>query len=63
RATAQIGVGDERSVLRWDAYLVEDARYDAFRETLTALVTRYESAGFRFDFTGPWPPFHFVRGD
>lgn len=43
------------------AYLVEDARYDAFRAALTGLVERYGGAGFRFDFTGPWPPYHFVR--
>lgn len=63
RASAQIAAGEEQGVLRWDAYLVEDAHYDAFRESLTSLVTRYEPSGFSFDFTGPWPPFHFVRGD
>lgn len=62
RATAEIRPGEERGIVRWDAYLVEDARYDAFRAALTELVGRYEPAGFRFEFTGPWPPFHFVRG-
>jgi len=24
------------------------------------MVTKHESSGFKFDFTGPWPPYHFV---
>jgi hypothetical protein len=43
------------------AFLVPTASYDAFRSALTALIERYQSAGFRFDFTGPWPPYHFAR--
>lgn len=42
------------------SFLVETGRYDDFRRTLTELVQRYGNA-FRFDFTGPWPPYHFVR--
>jgi hypothetical protein len=45
------------------AYLVPDEQYDAFRTALTALMSTYEAAGLHFEFTGPWPPYHFVRGD
>lgn len=49
------------------AYLVSDDQYDDFRLALTQLIQRYDTTGTtdgcRFDFTGPWPPYHFVRGD
>ncbi|HEX6964528.1 MAG TPA: GvpL/GvpF family gas vesicle protein [Gemmatimonadaceae bacterium] len=41
-------------------FLVRRDALDAFRATLTALAERYQSRGFRFDFTGPWPPYHFA---
>lgn len=44
------------------AYLVAHERYDSFRAALTDAVARYGDAGFRFDFTGPWPPYHFAGG-
>lgn len=45
------------------AYLVADDSLGEFREVLTALVERLEPSGFRFEFTGPWPVYHFVRGN
>ena len=42
------------------AYLIAPAALEAFQRTLTALVDRHGTHGFRFDFTGPWPPYHFV---
>jgi hypothetical protein len=45
------------------AYLVADDALDAFRAALTALVERHRAAGVRFDFTGPWPAYNFVRAD
>ncbi|CAN5204352.1 GvpL/GvpF family gas vesicle protein [soil metagenome] len=42
------------------AYLVRRDGLDAFRGALTALVRETESEGFRFAFTGPWPPYHFA---
>lgn len=45
------------------AYLVADDSYDSFRGMLTELVGRYAPHGCRFDFTGPWPPYHFARAD
>ena len=42
------------------AFLVAPTELEAFQRTLTALVQRHSEYGFRFDFTGPWPPYHFV---
>jgi hypothetical protein len=44
------------------AFLVAPDRLEEFQRTLTRLVSERgtEGAGFRFDFTGPWPPYHFV---
>lgn len=54
--------GDPAQVpLALNAYfLVAPERYDAFRAELTALIERFATRGFRFDFTGPWPAYHFV---
>lgn len=43
-------------------FLVRRDALDPFRAALTTLVRRYEPLGFRFDFTGPWPPYHFAGG-
>jgi hypothetical protein len=42
------------------AFLVEPAALENFQRTLTSLVERHGHHGFRFDFTGPWPPYHFA---
>ena len=44
------------------AFLVAPESLDRFQRTLTDLVAERggDGAGFRFDFTGPWPPYHFV---
>jgi hypothetical protein len=54
-------VSNEPGLLLDAAYLVDNDRYDSFRSALTALMATYTPAGLRFDFTGPWPPYHFVR--
>jgi hypothetical protein len=42
------------------SFLVAPSRLVEFQRALTAMVEKYESTGFQFDFTGPWPPYHFV---
>jgi hypothetical protein len=42
------------------SFLVQPARVVEFQRALTAMVNKYEPSGFKFDFTGPWPPYHFV---
>ncbi len=43
------------------AFLVAPSAIDAFQRTLTSIVSRHDQRGFRFDFTGPWPPYHFAH--
>jgi hypothetical protein len=43
------------------SFLVPDAATRAFRAELTALADRHRAHGFVVEFTGPWPPYHFVR--
>ncbi len=42
------------------SFLVAPSRVVDFQRALTAMVNKYEPSGFKFDFTGPWPPYHFV---
>jgi hypothetical protein len=42
------------------SFLVAPAHVVDFQRELTAMVNKYEPSGFKFDFTGPWPPYHFV---
>lgn len=58
RATA---LANEPGVLLDGAYLVANDEYEPFRSALTEIIAAYEPAGLHFDFTGPWPPYHFVR--
>jgi hypothetical protein len=42
------------------SFLVAPPRVVEFQRALTAIVNKFEPSGFKFDFTGPWPPYHFV---
>jgi hypothetical protein len=42
------------------SFLVAPGRVVDFQRALTSMVNKYEPSGFKFDFTGPWPPYHFV---
>lgn len=60
--------GPNRGVMILNAaFLVSPNDLRDFQQTLTSLVERHASHGLRFDFTGPWPPYHFAnqveRGD
>jgi hypothetical protein len=43
------------------AFLVRRDASEGFQRVVTELVRQWEQHGFRFEFTGPWPPYHFVR--
>ncbi len=43
------------------SFLVKRDRVDELRSALGALAEQYEPRGFRFEFTGPWPAYHFAR--
>lgn len=44
------------------AYLIAPEGLRAFQEKLTEIVNHRQPSGFRFDFTGPWPAYHFALG-
>ena len=54
------GAGSGTMVLN-AAFLVAASALEAFQRTLTSIVARHDRRGFRFDFTGPWPPYHFAQ--
>jgi hypothetical protein len=45
------------------AFLISADGMRAFQERLTAIVNERQPSGFRFDFTGPWPAYHFALGE
>jgi hypothetical protein len=45
------------------AFLIAPDGLRAFQERLTAIVNEQQPSGFRFDFTGPWPAYHFALGE
>ena len=58
--TASSAVPAEGTLVLNAAFLVDRARFDAFRAELTRQLRDLEPRGLAFDFTGPWPPYHFV---
>lgn len=51
---------DGRAVLN-ASFLVKRDQVDGFSAAVAALASRHEPCGFRFEFTGPWPAYHFAR--
>jgi Gas vesicle synthesis protein GvpL/GvpF len=43
-------------------FLVAPESYTTFRASLSQLAGRLEPSGFRFEFSGPWPAYHFMDG-
>lgn len=43
------------------SFLVAPPAFAGFQVAMSELVHRHSAHGLRFDFTGPWPPYHFVR--
>lgn len=54
---------DDATMILNGAFLVERKRFDDFRAVVGTLMTEYGGKGLAFDFTGPWPPYHFVADD
>jgi hypothetical protein len=42
-------------------FLVAPESYTRFRGSLGRLTARLEPSGFRFEFSGPWPVYHFME--
>jgi gas vesicle protein GvpL/GvpF len=54
---------ERRAALALNAvFLVAPESYTTFRAALSRLVARFEPSGFRFEFSGPWPAYHFMEG-
>lgn len=43
------------------SFLVRRDALDEFRAQVTRIAGELEPRGFRVEFSGPWPPYHFVR--
>ena len=54
---------ERRAALSLNAvFLVAPESYTSFRAALSRLAARFEPSGFRFEFSGPWPAYHFMEG-
>jgi gas vesicle protein GvpL/GvpF len=53
--------GTRGSLVLNAAFFVAPATLEGFQRTLTSLVEGHGASGLRFDFTGPWPPYHFAN--
>lgn len=53
----------ERTLVLHAAFLVSEAGFPAFQQRLSEAAHRYSRLGFEFEFTGPWPPYHFADVD
>ena len=63
RDTIPASSGAEVGAVVSAAFLVRRKDVEAFQRALRDLSREYEASGFRFDLTGPWPPYHFVGED
>lgn len=54
-----VGRGPRTLVLH-AAFLVSDDEYGAFEQLVQELAAAYTPSGFDWEFTGPWPPYHFT---
>jgi hypothetical protein len=61
RITTRTGGPADAALVLDVAFLIEPQALPSFQRELTHIVEQHGSRGFRFDFTGPWPPYHFVR--
>jgi hypothetical protein len=52
-----------RALVLHSAFLVPDNGFTAFQERVTQVAHEFGTVGFEVEFTGPWPPYHFVEQD
>jgi hypothetical protein len=45
------------------AWLVADGAFAGFQRRLGEVAGEFQPHGFEFEFTGPWPPYHFTDPD
>jgi hypothetical protein len=61
RIVARARTSGEAPLVLDAAFLIALDEMETFQRELTEIVERHTARGFRFDFTGPWPPYHFVQ--
>jgi hypothetical protein len=59
-APPKAAAGERSTAILNAAYLVSRSNPEVFQKRLTDLIHQFEPLGLRFEFTGPWPPYHFV---
>jgi hypothetical protein len=52
-----------RALVLYGAFLVADDGFADFQARLGQLAGTFQPTGFEFEFTGPWPPYHFASLD
>lgn len=55
--------GPDEDIVLNTTYLVDDGQEEEVRAEVQRLQAEYADMGFRFEITGPWPPYHFVSSD
>lgn len=50
---------DAQAVLN-AVFLVERNNFEVFRKLVSDIVAKHSALGFHFEFSGPWPAYHFV---
>jgi hypothetical protein len=52
-----------RALVLHAAFLVPDDGFASFQERVGRIAHEFGGVGFEVEFTGPWPPYHFVEQD
>ncbi len=52
-----------RALVLHAAFLVTDDGFAGFQERVGRIAHEFGGVGFEVEFTGPWPPYHFVEQD
>jgi hypothetical protein len=52
--------GQAAEMILNSAYLVAEEQFEQFHGALVVVQERYSQRGFRYELTGPWPPYHFA---
>lgn len=55
--------GAEKALVLDAAFLVAIDEYPAFQKRVGEMAGEFQPYGFEFEFTGPWPPYHFAQPD
>ena len=52
-------VAEAQAVLN-AVFLVRRDEFESFRRCVSDMVAEHKGKGFHFEFSGPWPAYHFV---